>query len=179
MSLQMTFFNIYKKPLYWLITLGVALLYVLIAIWIPQWSLIDYTLFKSTFTASQKIHILYETLGWFVTANTLTSQILTIVIALLAGINVALLVHYVSRRVRIVRTGGVGAIALVLSIFGVGCGACGSVILSSLFGLTVATGIAGFLPLKGLEFSLLSIVILIGSIVYSAHLIQQPLTCKP
>lgn len=177
-SLFNSFSKVYKNLLYWFITIGVALLYLLIAIWIPQWSLIDYTLFQSAFTTSQKIRILYETLGWFVSGNTFASQFLTVLTSLLVGINTAILVYYVSLRVRFRQVYGVGAIALIFGILGVGCGACGSVILVSIFGLTVATGITGVLPLKGLEFSLLSIVILIGSILYIARSMQRPLTCK-
>ncbi len=170
--------KVYKKPLYWFITLSVALLYLLVAIWIPQWSLIHYTFTSPYFSVAQKIHIYRESLGWFFSGNTTISQLLTLCTALLVGVNTALLAYYVSLRIRFQRVHGVGVFALIFGVLGVGCGACGSVILSSIFGLTVATGITGVLPLKGLEFSLLSIVILLGSIVYLARSMQRPLTCN-
>lgn len=172
------FSKVYHQPRSWIITIVVALLYLLVAIWIPQWSLISYTLFSPVFDASQKASILYESFGWFVSGNTLATQILMITTSVLVGVNMAFLVHYVSLRIRSQRLYGASLLALVSGVLGVGCGACGSVLLSSIFGITLATGIAGALPLKGLEFGLLSILILIGSIVYIAYSMNKPLTCK-
>jgi len=50
-------------------------------------------------------------------------------------------------------------------ILGVGCGACGSVILSSIIGLSASWTLIGVLPLHGAEFSMLAVVMLAYSIL--------------
>lgn len=51
-----------------------------------------------------------------------------------------------------------------VGLLGIGCDACGLVILSSIFGLSATAGFIGILSLAGLEFGLLGIIILTISI---------------
>ena len=71
-----------------------------------------------------------------------------------------------------------GVIGIIVGFLGVGCASCGSLILSSIFGLSVTASFIGFLPFKGLELGILGIVILLISIYLVAKKIQDPLMCK-
>ena len=71
---------------------------------------------------------------------------------------------------------GLGGI--IAGFIGVGCAACGSVILSSIFGIGATAGFIGFLPLKGQEFSLLAVGILGFSNFMISKKILDPAICK-
>jgi len=66
----------------------------------------------------------------------------------------------------------------IVGLVGVGCASCGSVILSSVFGFTVAAGILTFLPFKGLEFSFVSLIFLGMSIVWLGRKISRGIACN-
>src|SRR3989344_4842906 len=68
--------------------------------------------------------------------------------------------------------------AIAVSFLGLGCSACGSLILSSLIGLTATTAVIDWLPLEGLEFGLLGIFILLLAIYLTAYKISAPNDCK-
>ncbi|MDP2656307.1 MAG: hypothetical protein Q8P11_01940 [bacterium] len=178
-SVRQTLFSMYKKPRYWIITLLISFVYFIVALMIPQWSLISYALHTPLFTLSEKLYIIWHAFGDFTSMGTVLSETFTIVISLLVGINTAFIVYYISLRARFrKRASGAGLIMLILSLFGVGCTACGSVFLSSIFGLTIATSIITVLPFRGLEFSLVSIILLLASISYLAWSSQRPIICK-
>jgi len=76
------------------------------------------------------------------------------------------------------RETGLGFSAIAVSFLGLGCSACGSLILSSLIGLTATTAVIDWLPLEGLEFGLLGIFILLLAIYLTAYKISAPNDCK-
>ena len=96
----------------------------------------------------------------------------------MVGINITLLVYYMKRTFALQKEIGTSALGMVAGFLGVGCASCGSALLSSFIGLSAATGFIGILPLKGLEFSLLSIVIISISIYVVARNIQVPPACR-
>jgi len=65
----------------------------------------------------------------------------------------------------------------VSGIFGVGCAACGSVIVSSLLLLVGAGGVLTILPFHGAEFGVLGIIFLWFSIYQLSKRIDDPLVC--
>lgn len=87
-----------------------------------------------------------------------------LIIAVLTGINIALLVYYFRRRAQFFRGSSMGFLGIASGIIGVGCSACGSVILSSFIGLSASWALIGWLPLHGAEFSILAILLLLYSI---------------
>ena len=93
-----------------------------------------------------------------------TALVLVIITAILAGINVALLVYLVRERAAAYRNSGLTILGMMSAVLGIGCSACGSVVLTTLFSLSTSSAIVGFLPLHGLEFSLVSVVVLVISL---------------
>jgi hypothetical protein len=102
--------------------------------------------------------------GSLFTNFTLLAAMVSVVISLLFGLNVALLIFYV-RMMRgnggIIRTvSSLSLSGLVSGFFGIGCSVCGSVILTSLLSLIGASGLLLFLPLHGEEFSFIAVGLL-------------------
>ena len=67
---------------------------------------------------------------------------------------------------------------LVTGVFGIGCAACGTFVLTPLLIAVGAGGLIAFLPFGGEEFGVLSTGILGFSIFLTSKKIQDPLTCK-
>jgi len=89
-------------------------------------------------------------------------------VAALTGVDVAMAVYHFREHGVSLRTGGSSAAGVVLGTLGAGCAACGSAILlgvASLLGLSTSLLV---LPLDGLEFALLALVVLALSIYWLA-----------
>jgi len=114
---------------------------------------------------------------FFMANTTPISAVMTGLVMLLAGINGSMLVYYLKRRVARDRAAGLGALGMVLGILGIGCAACGSIILSSLVGIGAAARVVGVLPFGGNELSVVGILLLGYSISQIANKITNPATC--
>ncbi len=161
-----------------IVALVTALFMLLLTIFISIRDLVSWVITSDVITGQDKVKILWSSLGVFRTNFTLTSQIISIVVALLAGVNVALLAYYLKRRVSLQRESGVSLFGIILGMLGVGCSACGSIILSSLLGVATATSFLSVLPLQGIEFGLVSIVLILWSIYYTGKKASEPEGCR-
>lgn len=136
----------------------VAFFYMLIVLYVMNFRLIDQTIF-GTFSLNYKFTLIYDLLGGFFTAMTPQSFLLSLVVAILTGINFVLLFDRVkllgNKKLKLV----VGGSSL-LGIIGSGCASCGMPLIS-LLGLSASIG---YLPFRGLEVSMLAILILSISI---------------
>jgi hypothetical protein len=161
---------VFQRPKYVVIALGAAVVFSIFVGSITNFSALAFTLRYS---------------GWWSVPGSLVqivwmnstpwSLLLLFITALLVGINIAFIAFHVKRRLR--ATGFTSIAGIVLAVLGVGCASCGSVVLSSLIGLTAATSLLSVLPLRGTEFSLIAIGILLVSIVRTSKKIIAPLTC--
>ena len=100
------------------------------------------------------------------------AEVLLVAVAALTGVDVAMVGYHL-------REHGVGvsaeksassasAVGLVLGAVGAGCAACGSAVLAGILSLFGVAGASTFLPLDGVEFSLLALVVLLLSIFWVA-----------
>lgn len=94
--------------------------------------------------------------------------VLLLVVAVLLGVDVAMVGYHVREHGLTVQQGGSGVAGLVLGTLGAGCAACGSALLVGLLSLFGLSGSLLFLPLDGLEFALLALVTLVLSIFWVA-----------
>lgn len=173
-----SFLQVFKDFRYIALSAAIFVLVLLFAIWLPNISFIWGTVVSATLSLSQKFGILSSSLGALNTNFTLLSRNLTILVALLFAINISLFAYYFKRRIKLEKAAGVGIGGIIVGFLGVGCAACGSVILSSIFGIGATAGFIGVLPLQGQEFSVLAIGILGFSNYVIAKKIQDPLVCK-
>jgi hypothetical protein len=94
--------------------------------------------------------------------------VLLLALAVLIGVDVAMVVYHLREHGLSAREGSSGAVGLVLGTLGAGCAACGTAILAGLLSLVGATGLVTLLPLEGQEFSVLAIVVVVLSIYWIA-----------
>ena len=178
MILGQSFGKVFSHPLYIALAVIVGGFLLALAIWLPNLHLITQTLHSDVLTIAQKTNITVSFLGALETNFTTLSRNITIIISVLAGINIAFLVYYLRTRLSLEREAGASIGGMILGLLGVGCASCGSVIFSTIFGLSAAAGFLGILPLKGQEFGLAGVVLLLWSIYLTSQKINKPLSCQ-
>lgn len=102
-------------------------------------------------------------------AYTLSSSLLLVATALLVGIDIALVTYHLREHRLTARESSGGVTGVVLGTLGAGCATCGSAVLAGLFSLVGAGGALTLLPLDGLEFTLVALVVLVLSIFWVAE----------
>lgn len=135
------------------------------------------TLWSINPTLYRDIIATIQTIASFSTNLTLFGKITTVILSLLTGFQIALFREYIRGRRGQSTQGWVGLTGMVASIFGVGCAACGGVVLTSLLAIFGASGSVLLWPLHGQEFNILAICILGFSCLYLIRSISKPLTC--
>ncbi len=172
-----TFCRIFIRPIYVLLAFVVTTISFAFSVWLPNLGLL-WSFLISNASLGEKFSLMISLLESISTNFTTLSAILTISIAILFGLYVAIIVYFIAQRRMIsgnqVATGAGGFIS---GLFGIGCAACGSFLFTSLFGLTGASAVIAFLPLGGAEFSILGIVLMLVAIVITLKRINTPLVC--
>ena len=162
-----------RNPALFSLFAGVSAAAFTFAVWLPNFSAIARV--WSSASAGETLSFLLSLYGAIGTNFSLLSASYTIAASILFGLNVALFVRYV--RIKREQTGGsvgvkdarAGVAGAVSGLFGIGCAACGTFILSSLFGLFGAAALVTALPLGGGEFGILAVALL----SYSAYAISR------
>lgn len=170
--------RVFLKPKYATIAALVALSLIVFAVWLPNLRLITVSLASSSLTLGQKVGLLTALLGSIETNFTTLSRSLLITSAVLMGIQVALATYYIRQTARLQQDMGISFIAMSLSLLGIGCASCGSVLLATLFGFGAMTSMVRLLPFKGQEFSILGLAILVFAIWHTVKKINQPIVCE-
>jgi len=173
----MTF--LYDKYRYILLGSFVAFIVFSFSVFLPNFSLV-WTVGTSSASFAEKFSFIVSLYGAIQTNFTFISASYTILIALLFGLNIALLAYFIrTRSVGAVQgNAAVGIGGLVSGIFGIGCAACGTFILSAVLGLFGATALLTFLPLRGEEFGILG-VLLLGYTAYALlKKMKEPAVCS-
>lgn len=170
--------TVLSKP--WFVVLALLITMILVAInsLLPQRDLMATIFTSESFDWAARAKIVGSLLLTFGVNVTLTGKVLFAIITITAGISISLLVYYLKNRIKFDLAGGTSTLGIFLSLIGVGCASCGSVILSSVIGLSATGAFVGFLPLQGLEIGLLSLSLLMWSIYSVSKKIQNPLLCK-
>ena len=172
--------KVFRKPMYILLAFITSSAVFAFAVWLPNIPLIVKVMGHPGISLTQKLDLPISLLGSIVTNFTLLSASYTIAIAILFGINVAMFVYFLLRRVDEVKQAGVatGLFGITSGVIGMGCAACGSFLLTSLLSFVGASGILAFLPLNGGEFGILGVALLGTSLYMTAKKIQNPAVCK-
>ncbi|OIP80205.1 MAG: hypothetical protein COT39_02220 [Parcubacteria group bacterium CG08_land_8_20_14_0_20_48_21] len=172
-------FQIFRKPMYTVLALSVACAILVLSLWLPNRSVLWYTLTAPIFDIGTKLYLITLTLGtYWSTYLSPILQIMTVLTAILAGINIALVVYYIRVRTRLTRSASIGIVGVVSGLLGIGCASCGSVLLSSILGLSATVRMLGFLPFNGLEFGVIGPLLLGASIFIVAYRIASPSVCE-
>ena len=183
MRIQLAQFRtVFPRAAYVLLTLTITWVVFTSAVWLPNSRLIGVVLLSGTASVSEKFGFLMSLYGSIGTNFTPVSASYTILIAVLFGINFSLFVYYI-RRVRsgarrLKSTGAASLGGLVSGVFGIGCAACGTFILTSVLTLFGVSGIIVYLPLGGEEFGFLGVGLLLYSLHGLREKIDEPLLCR-
>src|SRR3989338_7478359 len=169
---------VFSRPWYIVLALAVAFLLLLLAIWLPNISFLKHVVVSESYSFANKVSIFWSYFGFWGTNFTPLTRAFILIVAILSGSNVALLVYYLKHRIKLERSAGIGILGVFTGLLGIGCASCGSVLLASFIGLSAAAAFTGFLPLMGIEFSIIGVLILLISIYLVAKKIQNPLVCK-
>jgi len=170
--------EVFVRPSYVALAGGLAMLSLLLAIWLPNLALLAQVFSDAQISLDAKSGIALSLLAGIATNFNLLSAAYTVAIALLLGIDVALIAYLLKqRRAATGRNLVLGSSGVASGIVGIGCAACGSLILG---GIVPSLGVAGALaalPLKGEEFGILGVALLFVSLLLVARNIAKPAVC--
>ena len=172
------FITVMQNPKYIILTVIIFLMIIVFFIYLPVYKFLWVVLTNDVYDYVEKIKVFYFTLGSFITNFSVTSRTIAIIIASFTAINISMLTFYFKKRINNDRANGAGIIGTVLGVLGVGCASCGSVILTSIFGISTSSALVGFLPLNGVEFGLIGLIFILISIYLLAKKINNPNICE-
>lgn len=150
------------------------------AILLPNLQLISLVFRDSSVSLADKLGLLVGLLGSITTNFMLVSALTTVAISLLVGVNVALVLYLYRRKRSGLNKGGVAVstFGAIVGIFGVGCAACGSLILTGLLSAVGGVGVLALLPFKGQELGIVGVVALLYATYFLVQKIIRPITCE-
>lgn len=168
---------VFKNQEYLGLAAVVSAVVFVLATWLPNLQLLWFVWSDASVALADKIILPIRLLGSITTNFTTISASYTVLIALLAGINVSLAVYLMRTRALSGGSALAGLSGIFTGTLGVGCAACGSVLLMSVVGTTAGIGLLGVLPLQGSEFGLIGVALLGYSTYLLAKQIRTPLVC--
>lgn len=161
-----------RKPYYLVLAISCALLFMIFSFSLAIRSILAFSWHVPAASLGRRIYFLLKSGTLAIPLNLSTHAIIFIIItAILTGINIALLFYYIRKRASFFSGSTAGFLGMLSAIVGIGCASCGSVLLTSLIGLSASSAIINFLPLKGIEFNVLAITLLL----YSTYLVAKKL----
>jgi len=171
--------RVFCRPIYLSVAIVISLCVFTFSVWLPNLKLILKVL-SSDAQFLQRLKFPVSLLGSIATNFSLLSAFYSILIAILFGINVAMVIFFLRRRLTSIKQSGValGFFGILSGILGVGCAACGSFLIVTLITWSGVGALVAALPLKGGEFGVISIILLLISLYQTAKQIEDPLVCK-
>lgn len=165
------------RPRYAALGAFVALLAAVGASWTANMQILGFVLQSPLFSASAKVSIILKQIVSTFVAFKPVNVALIVLVSLLLGVNVVLAARHLRHRYHLNRMSGLGLLGALIAMLGVGCAACGSVVLVALFGTGAVAAILRYLPLEGLEFGILGCAIMVASGWYTAVKIANGDSC--
>jgi hypothetical protein len=172
----------FSRPANAAIAIMVALGAFLFAVWLPNFALICSVFGEGNVPFATKARLLVSLAGSIGTNFTMFSASYTVLSAILLGIYVAMVAHYLRRQRTAIRGAGNGIFAAGFlgagsAVLGIGCAACGSFLLTGILSTVGASGALVLLPLGGGEFGVAAVLLLLVSVALVVKQIAAPLAC--
>ena len=175
--------QVFSKGWYVLLAATIALAIFVLTTWLGNLGLVWQIATSQWLPPFDKAKILLALIGSISTNFTIFSGSCAIAIAVLFGMNIAV-ITYVFREHRrqgsqsgqIVTATSLGG--LVSGLLGIGCAACGTFVLSPALAFLGAGTFVTALPFGGEEFGALGVGLLGLSLILSAKRIGQPIICQ-
>lgn len=165
---------IFKKSNYLFLLISATLLTFLILAFSSNLGIINSLLFDTAIPLFPKVNIVGNIPYGYISEFSWQSLVMAL-FSTLFGINLAGIIYYV----RLYKATAVSAItalgsgSIVSAIIGIGCISCGSLVAAIVASLFGASSLAIILPFGGIEFGLISIVLLLISIMLLNQKIKQ------
>ena len=174
--------QVFSNGCYVLLAAIIALVTFVLTTWLGNLGLVWQIVTSEWLPLADKARILLALIGSIGTNFTLFSASTAIAIAVLFGMNVAVMTYdFRERRMRAMQSGQVVTAAslggLLSGLFGIGCAACGTFVLSPTLAFFGIGTFAAVLPFGGEEFGALGVGMLGLSLVLCARKIGQSATC--
>lgn len=164
-KIRINFQAVFQSKRNIILALILALVVLLFSIWLPNLELVGKTILSPKLDFEEKLLFLFSSLAMLKSNFSLLSASLTILISILFGINVVLIVSYFRKQIANQKILGTSFLGIFSGFLGIGCAACGSVILSSILGTAATFGFIAKLPFRGQEFGILAVFLLLFSIL--------------
>ena len=166
MALRVVLVRVFSRPSYLLLAAGTMAAVFTFSVLLPNFSLIAKVAADAGIPLEQKARFVASLFGSISTNFTAVSVTYTLAIAFLLGVNLSLLTFHL-RRNRAAGDVAAGASlsvsGLVSGVFGIGCAACGTFVLSALLGIFGAVAVLAHLPFGGEEFGFIGVGLLLYS----------------
>ncbi len=166
--------GIFKSPPYLSFMLGTSFAMFASAVLLPNRALLVSLWTDPSIPLGDKITVPMSILGSIATNFSLLSASYVVVIAVLAGINAGLIVSLLRSGRPVWAGSSAGVVGIFSGILGIGCAACGSLILTAILGTTLGASIITVLPLRGGELGILGVVLLGAATYLLARQITKP-----
>lgn len=155
-------------PTYAVVAVTAAVLLLTLFVTSLNVTLVSDLVIGGALSLTDRLVVLFELYPFVGTSFGALQGILLVLVAALAGVGVAMAVYHFREHGVDLRQGGTGTAGVVLGTLGAGCAACGSAVLVGLLSLFGVSTALLWLPLDGLEFALLGLVVLTLSIYWLA-----------
>ena len=173
-------YKVFRNKRYVAIGFIFAMFVYLLSVLTHKAEFVGFAIKSELFDFTQKIKLIFGAL-LSIDTNFISyfSFWVVVLLALIAGINIAMLVYLLRRQAKVRKEAGASIFGVIAGMLGIGCAACGSVILTTIFGLGFTASLISFLPLDGAEFMIIALIVMMGSVYYISRKITNPMVCKP
>lgn len=174
--------RVFRETHYAVIAVGIAFVTISVTLLLPHWQIITQIVSSNSVGLLDKLSFIVSLYGTISSNFIVLSGTILGVTAILLGINITLLIFYIRQRQYQGNTGHTASLVsfggVVSAVLGIGCAACGSVVLTAFLGLLGAGGLLVLLPFHGVEFGVLGVFLLSVSSWYILKKIDDPLVCQ-
>ena len=175
--------QVFSKGWYVLLAATIALATFVLTTWLGNLGLVWQIATSQWLPLVDKAKIMLALIGSIGTNFTVFSAVCAIVIAILFGLNMSVITYaFRERRLLVGQFGKTQTIAslggLASGLFGIGCAACGTLLLSPVLAFLGMGALVALLPFGGEEFGALGVGLLGLSLIISAKKIGQPVLCQ-
>lgn len=173
-----TLYRIGRRPTYSGLFVAVMVMVISVVALLPNAALVT-KIFVANVPVLTKVSTVFALYGSLLSNFTLVTLLIALLFSILTALNVTLLTYYIRRR----RRGGSAKVSwtslggVASGILGLGCAACGSIVLAAIASMVGGISFLAFLPLHGTEFSLLGLGLLLYSSSMLLQHINDPLVC--
>jgi hypothetical protein len=179
-NLRVAFGQVFALPSYIALAGVLAIIVFLLSVWFPNLGLIAQVFSGSNAPLAATLGIALSLIGGIGTNFSWLSAGYTVAIAVLFGLVTAMICYLVRQR-RIAAAGqsiAIGSGAAISGVLGIGCAACGSLVVGVIAPALGAAGALAALPLQGQEFGIASVVLLFMSLLLVSKSIAESVACS-